>query len=73
MIKVFKGFASQEDLKIFTSREVYTCKVNREEILLYEGKFYEVIASLIICLIIIIQCFILKIITNIINLINWYP
>ena len=47
IIEVFKDFASQEDLKIFTTSKFYTRKVSRKKILLYEGKFYEAATGLI--------------------------
>ncbi len=39
IIEVFKGFVSQEGLKIFITSKFYTHKVSRKEILLREGKF----------------------------------
>ena len=39
IIEVFKGFTSQEGLKIFIISKFYTYKVSKEEILLRKGKF----------------------------------
>ncbi len=55
IIKVFKGFTSQEGLEIFITSKFYTCKVNKEEILLHERKFHGAAAGLVTCMMMIIR------------------